>query len=405
MKQKPINVLLVGIGGYGDVYLEDFRAMESTDEARLCAVVDPLGREQPAWPELEAAGVPCFDDIEACIGSGIDVDLAVIVSPIAYHADHACAALKAGIHVLCEKPICATMDDARRMLAARDASGMFLEIGYQWSFSEAIQRLKADLLAGRLGTPKRLLTRVAWPRSVSYYQRNNWAGCIRDKNGKFVYDSPVNNATAHFLHNMLYVCGASQELSATPLSLTAECYRANPIENFDAACCRVETAEVPEILFYTAHCVKEVDGPHFSFECEEAQVEFSVGGEVIASLSDGRRISYGNPDLNRMRKFRHCLQRCRAPQDYTDVCGPEAAMAHTRCVEAIQGVGVRPLPEADLSRVSIKPGDALLYFPAMNAAMRDAYAEGQLFSEAGMPWAMEAQRVAISVPVGSGAHS
>ncbi len=404
MKRAPLNVLLVGISGYGDVYFGELRALKATGEARLCAAVDPFARQKDIWPELIAEGVPCFDDLESCLAAGIRADIAVIVSPIAYHADQTCAALGAGMHVLCEKPISATVEEARRMMAARDAAGKFLEIGYQWSFSEAIQRLKADLLAGRLGAPRRLLTRVAWPRSDSYYGRNNWAGCIRDPQGHRVFDSPVNNATAHYLHNMLYVCGPAPGLSVTPLTLEAECYRANPIENFDAACCRVETEEGPEILFYTAHCVREVDGPHFRFECEEAQVEYSVGGEITATLTNGQRISYGSPDEHKMNKFRRCLQRCRAPDASTDICGAEAALAHTLCVEAIQTVPVHTFSNDRLSTREIQPGEHLTYFPPLNAAMRQAYDEGLLFSEAALPWARPAKRVGIPALVGSGAR-
>jgi predicted dehydrogenase len=394
-------VILIGIGGYGGLYLREAVKLIASGDIRLCAIVDPMAERSLDWHLVAQTSTPRFDTLEACLQAGIRADLCAIASPISFHAEQSCTALEAGMNVLCEKPICATVAEAKRMMSARDASGCFLEIGYQWSYSEAILQLKADLLAGKLGAPLRLKTRVAWPRPDTYYQRNNWAGAIRDRNGRIVNDSPLSNATAHYLHNMLYVSGPAPSLAATPVSMQAECYRANKIENFDAACCRIETREGPEILFFTAHCVKTVAGPAFSFACESARVDYSVGGEIVATFHDGRTLIYGVPDGNTMHKFRYCLEQCRAPEVFPTLCGPEAAMAHTLCVEGIQAISVRTLP-ADMLRIDMaKPGEKLTYLPDMNAALETGYREEQLFSELGLPWAEPAECVSLRAPVAS----
>ncbi len=104
--------------------------------------------------------------------------------------------------------------------------------------------------------------------------------------GRLVYDSPVNNATAHYLHNMLFLGGAEMESSARPSFLEAECYRGNEIENFDTACCRITTDEVPEILFFTSHCVERNDGPVFELKFERGSIRYST--EVPSRLSSTR---------------------------------------------------------------------------------------------------------------------
>src|SRR5439155_21910363 len=93
------------------------------------------------------------------------------------------------------------------MAEAAESAGRFLAIGYQWSYSTAVQALKRDILQGRFGRPLRFRTSVTYPRSKSYFRRNAWAGRERSEAGDAIYDSPVNNATAHFLHNMLYLLG------------------------------------------------------------------------------------------------------------------------------------------------------------------------------------------------------
>jgi len=78
--------------------------------------------------------------------------------------------------VLCEKPVSATVQEALRMAAAEKQARGFVAIGYQWSFADAIQSLKRQILAGDLGRPRRLRTLVSWPRDAAYYARTGWAG-------------------------------------------------------------------------------------------------------------------------------------------------------------------------------------------------------------------------------------
>ena len=169
----------------------------------------------------------------------------LIVTPIHLHAEHTCFALRNGANVLCEKPLAGTLIDALAMHEAqREASergGPFTAIGYQWSFSQAVQSLKRAILSGSLGRPVRMRTMVHQPRPIGYFRRNDWAGRIRTPDGHSVFDSPVNNASAHFLHNMFYLLGATRETSATPAWVQAELYRANAIENYDTAALRCRT--------------------------------------------------------------------------------------------------------------------------------------------------------------------
>jgi predicted dehydrogenase len=394
-----VEIVLVGIGGYGRLYAQSVQEWQAKGRARICAVVDPMAELTPNWPNLApnlaGAGIPCYDSIEAFDDTDARAHLAVISSPIAFHAGQSVAALRGGMNVLCEKPMAATVEDALHMRNARDASGRFLEIGYQWSFSEAVQRLKSDILAGRLGAPRELKTWVAWPRGSDYYSRNNWAGRIRDHEGRWVLDSPANNATAHFLHNMLYVLGPSMNSSARPIAITAECYRANPIESFDACCCRVETAARADVFFFTAHCVKDRMGPVFRFVFDEAVVEYDGQGEIIARFQDGREQVYGDPGREPMRKLGHAIDTCRSPEEKHEVCGPEAAMAQTLCVHGLHKTPICDFPSDLVARESKGNDTFLAYVPGLEEAMRRGFEQGALFSEMKLPWAVDAQRVEI----------
>jgi predicted dehydrogenase len=69
----------------------------------------------------------------------------VVCSPNATHADVVVDALEAGCHVLVEKPLCLSVDDAERVIAARDAAARVVQVGYMKRFDPAYECLLADL--------------------------------------------------------------------------------------------------------------------------------------------------------------------------------------------------------------------------------------------------------------------
>jgi predicted dehydrogenase len=380
MKQQVCRVLLVGVGGYAHNYIKALQSLEIQGLAQFVAIVDPFPENARDWPYLKERALPRYASVEAFLEDPVEIDLAAIASPISFHAQQSCALLQAGINVLCEKPIAATIEEVQAIEAARNASGRFFEVGYQWTFSPAIQQLKADVLRGQLGQAEKLLTRVAWSRSSAYYNRNNWAGKIKNARGQAVYDSPVNNATAHYLHNMLFILGPEQSVAAHPIAITAECYRANAIENYDTACCKIETKEGPEIFFYTTHATENSEGPVFRYVFENAEVHYAYGQDIVAHFKDGTQKIYGNPEAEIMFKLQCCVERCRSAATTHDICGIEAARAHALCVDALQQVPVHTIDAAYLSSKRLGPHDTLTYLPGMESIVKEAYEAGQLFS-------------------------
>ncbi|WPJ96172.1 Gfo/Idh/MocA family oxidoreductase [Coraliomargarita algicola] len=400
MSSKTVKLLLVGIGGYGHFYIDGIEAL--ADQVELVAIVDPFPAQALDWPTLQAQDIPCFDTLDAFLATGITVDLAVLASPISFHADQSCALMEAGVHVLCEKPIAATIPEVERMREVRDSTGKFLEIGYQWSFSEAVQNLKTDILSGHYGMAQCLSTHVAWPRTSAYYARNSWAGKIHNAQGAPVYDSPVANATAHFLHNMLFVLGETQQSSALPRKIRAECYRVNPIENYDTACLEVETEKGDRILFYTTHAADANDGPSFLYRFEGAEIRYEIGGDIVAYLADGSIKNYGNPEGTHMRKLDVCVAKVLdADGATTPICSIEAASSHTYCVNALQQIPVYTVDPAYLQVKEIKPGEQLTFIPNMGVHLREAFEQQKLFSEMNFPWATPMGAAVVVCPIHS----
>ena len=163
----PVSIALVAIGGYGNYYVSAL--LDQTDPAtyRIEGVVDPFAERSPRLADLKARGVAVFGSLAEFYASRT-AELVTIASPIHRHCPQTCEALAHGSHVICEKPLGATVQEAQRMVAARDRAGRLVAIGYQWSFSRAVHELKQDIMAGRFGRPIRLKTLVLWPVSYTH---------------------------------------------------------------------------------------------------------------------------------------------------------------------------------------------------------------------------------------------
>jgi predicted dehydrogenase len=124
------------------------RALTSSATARLVGVFDDAPElAEPIAREFAAAQ---YTDAAALVGHE-DVDAVVVCSPTAQHRELVELAAERGLHVVCEKPIATTLDDARAMVAACERSGVQLHMAFVTRFLPLVQQVRAAVLAGDLG--------------------------------------------------------------------------------------------------------------------------------------------------------------------------------------------------------------------------------------------------------------
>ena len=164
---KNVQIVCVGIGGYGEVLLSELLQNGASHGVCVSAAVEPFPEHCKLTPVLAQKGIPLFSSLDEFYSKGNKADIALIVTPIAFHTEHIIKALENGSNVVCEKPLCADKNDIDRLIKARDKSGKFVYIGYQWSHSEAIEAVKKDCMSGLFGKPIRLKTLVLWTRNCS----------------------------------------------------------------------------------------------------------------------------------------------------------------------------------------------------------------------------------------------
>lgn len=373
-----IRIALVGIGGYGETYLRELLFSGKHHPYQLAGGIDPQPERCTHLAELKESGVPIYPDLGSFYKQDA-ADLVIISAPIHLHAPLTLQALAHGSNVLCEKPLTGSLADAYAMQEAEKASGKFVAVGYQWSFSDATLALKRDILAGKFGKPRFFKTAVLWPRWRSYYQRNHWAGRVRMEDGALVIDSPVHNAAAHYLHNMLFLLGNSLETSATPIREEVEFYRANPIENYDTGALRVTVESGMNLLFLAAHPVDQERGPLIQLEFEEAAIEYPASDRTFqARMRNGEVISYGSPDSDNGNKLWQTLDAIQTGQKV--VCGIQTALPQLLCAAGAQRAPIHNFP-AELIRTQVYESDQLTYVNGLYETLLEGFTTNRMPSE------------------------
>ena len=141
-----LKVGVIGVGGIARVHMPGWEASEHA-EVVAGADIDANALEQ--WGKTWNVENLTTDSTELI--NNPDIDVIDIITPNMYHAPLAIAAMEAGKHVICEKPLAPTPDEIRKMIAARDASGKMLMTAQHFRFKGTSKALKTEIDAGALG--------------------------------------------------------------------------------------------------------------------------------------------------------------------------------------------------------------------------------------------------------------
>jgi predicted dehydrogenase len=188
---SPLAVVVLGCGAVTRVYYTpSLKRLSKDGVVRVVGVFDPdEGAMHRICSELPGV-IPAATPTELFRRGA---DIAIIASPPRFHAQQTIAALQAGMHVLCEKPIATSIDDADTMIAAAGAAARYLMVNLvrrQLPTAKLIRELLANGVIGRLrsidcfeGGP------FAWQvHSASYFDRSEAGGGVLQDIGSHCLD-------------------------------------------------------------------------------------------------------------------------------------------------------------------------------------------------------------------------
>lgn len=174
---------------------------------------------------------PFFDDYETLLAE-TSPDVVVILTPHPFHAEIAVACLKAGAHVLVEKPMAVSVAEADAMIAAADENGRHLAVNFQYRARPEVRAAKRLLQEGKLGQLLHLDMTMAWPRTAVYYQEASWRATWRGEGGGILM-----NQAPHNLDLVGYFFGVPERVVAWTRT------RLHPIETEDTAQAMLEFSD------------------------------------------------------------------------------------------------------------------------------------------------------------------
>jgi len=167
---RRLRVGVVGVGFWGRNHA---RVLRKIPNANLVAVCDT--EEEAARQVGEKFRVGWYTDLDQLL-SREDLDAVTICTPTAAHADVALRTIERSKHLLIEKPVSSTVDEARLIVSAADKRGVHLMVGSIERFNPAVRQLKKMVKDGALG---RLIFTMA--RRVSRRpERVEDVGIVRD---------------------------------------------------------------------------------------------------------------------------------------------------------------------------------------------------------------------------------
>lgn len=167
-----LNFAIVGCGRIAKRHSE-LLGHKQIKGAQLVAVCDVVSEKAELISKQFA--VPCFTDMHEMMRSA-DVDIVVVLTESGKHAVHVIELARYGKHIIVEKPMALTLEDADAMIEACDAAGVKLFVVKQNRFNVPVVKMREALQKGRFGKLVMGTVRVRWCRQQAYYDQDAWRG-------------------------------------------------------------------------------------------------------------------------------------------------------------------------------------------------------------------------------------
>ncbi|MGH2557741.1 MAG: Gfo/Idh/MocA family protein [Thermomicrobiales bacterium] len=275
--------LRIGMIGCGEIAVRTAKGVAASEHGAHVMVMDV--NEGVAADLGRTLGVPSTTRVEELLANP-DVDAVYIAVPHHLHAPLTLQAFAAGKHVLVEKPIATTLEDAGTMIAAARRAGCVLSVAYDGQVNPEAQRLQALIANGAIGkvVGSRIVYRGDKPES---YWHGGFTGRIqtdwRTSKAKAGGGVMIMN-TIHDLNTMRFVTG----LEVTRISCEYETYLTSvEVEDFIAATYRYDNGAIGTLEAGSAIRGKDPLGERNRIYGERGQIIFSNPARIFLTVATG----------------------------------------------------------------------------------------------------------------------
>lgn len=200
------KVVRFGILGCGMVAAFHAAALAQIENAVLVGVADADPNRAKVF--AEERGVTAYTDYTQMLADA-SVDAVCICTPSGFHTKNTLQALVTGKHVVLEKPMTLTVEDADRVIDACERYGKLVTVISQFRFSDDVQRVKELVDEGAFGTLAFCNLSMKYWRDPSYYANSNWKGTYAIDGG-----GALINQGIHGVDLLLHIMGDAKVVAA-----------------------------------------------------------------------------------------------------------------------------------------------------------------------------------------------
>lgn len=291
---REIRVAVVGGGSFGKNHL---RVIRQTPGAVLAGVVDTNPERAEALSKEHSC--PAFSRFEDIIGKA---DAVVIATPTTTHCEIGCALIAAGLDVLVEKPIAATLEEASRLTEAAANHKRILQVGHLERFNPAVEALEAQAVHPLFFEIHRLS--IFTPRSLD-------VDVVLDL---MIHDLEIVLALTGMMPQEIRAAGIQILSSRVDIANVRLQFPGGCVANLTAS--RASTEQVRKLRLFAPH--------------QYLSLDYSRQDLIAVAVGENRQISFKNVSVTKdeplkreIMDFVECVQTRRKPR----VSGMEATRA------------------------------------------------------------------------------
>lgn len=198
---KPLYFALAGCGRIGLRH-----AVQMQKYGVLKAVCDVDADKAAAL--ATTSGATAYDSLDNLLEQEKNIDLVAICTPNGLHARHSIQALRAGVNVLCEKPMALSTQDCGEMIQQAERANRRLFIVKQNRLNPPVAAIKKLIEEGRLGRLYTVQLNCFWNRDQEYYSSSDWKGTLALDGGT------LYTQFSHFIDLLYWLVGDIREVHA-----------------------------------------------------------------------------------------------------------------------------------------------------------------------------------------------
>lgn len=267
---EKVGAAVIGCGAIYGVHAD---ALQESEYAKLLYVVDI--REERAKKAADRYSCQWETDYRKILDNK-DIQVIHVCTPHHLHAEMAIEGLKAGKHVLVEKPVTINVEQAKLMLKASKKYKGFLGVCFQNRYNPTSVVAKQILDSGELGKILGIKGIVTWSRDKEYYLSSGWRGSFNTEGGGVLI-----NQSIHTLDLMQWFGGDVESIRGS----VSTKYLGDAIEVEDTADAVINFKNGARGIFYATNCYTTNSPVELEIHCEKGTLTIR-DGELIKS-SDG----------------------------------------------------------------------------------------------------------------------